>query len=140
LIQTYNPDHPSIQFTCAHDFEGFAKFELGFREALGYPPLARLAGFRIQGIDLEKVKSAALKLRARAQALQERSSLYSAIEILGPAQAPLAKLRNNHRWQLLIKAQDASTLGNFCRSLVENQDWLPNAVRISVDIDAVHLL
>jgi primosomal protein N' (replication factor Y) len=140
IIQTYNPDHPSIQYTCATDFEGFAKFELGFREALGYPPYARLAGIRIQGLDLDKVKSTAKQLKSRALALQGRSALFSTIEILGPAQAPLAKLRNQHRWQLLVKGPDAATLGNFCRSLSENQDWLPPAVKISVDIDAVHLL
>lgn len=140
LIQTYNPDHPSIQFTCAHDYEGFAKFELGFREALRYPPFARLASFRIHGLDLDKVKSSAKSLRARAEALQTRSAHFAAIEILGPAQAPLAKLRNQYRWQLLVKGPDAQALGPFCRSLCENLDWLPPAVKIAVDIDAVHLL
>ena len=140
LIQTYNPDHPSILYTCAHDFEGFAKFESGFREALAYPPFARLAGFRIQGLDLEKVKAAAKQLRARALNLQTKSEKFSRVEILGPAQAPLAKLRNHHRWQLLIKAPDAAILGAFCRPLCEQQDWVPAAVKISIDIDAVHLL
>lgn len=140
IIQTYNPDHPSIQFTVAHDFEGFAAFELGFREALSYPPFSRLASFRIQGLDLEKVKRTAQTLRARALQLQARSPAYAAIEILGPAQAPLAKLRNNHRWQLLLKGPDASTIGQFCRRLCENQDWVPPAVKVAVDMDAVHLL
>jgi primosomal protein N' (replication factor Y) len=140
IIQTYNPDHPSITFTCAHDYEGFAGFELGFREALKYPPYGRLAAFRIQGLDLDKVTHTARSLRARAQALQSRVAAFSSIEILGPAQAPLAKLRNNHRWQLLLKGPDAAALGAFCRALYENQDWVPAAVKLAIDIDAVHLL
>jgi len=140
IIQTYNPDHPSILHTCAHDFEGFARFELGFREALRYPPYWRLASFRLQGLNLDRVKQAAKQLRARASALQAHARAYSDIEILGPAPAPLAKLRNQHRWQLLLKGPDSATLGAFCRKLCETQDWLPPAVKVGVDIDAVHLL
>ena len=140
IIQTYNPDHPSIQYTCAHDYEGFAQFETGFREMLGYPPFGRLASFRVQGLDLDKVKGVAKALRARAEALQPRSVHFAKIEILGPAQAPLAKLRNQHRWQLLVKGPDPASLGAFCRALNERLDWLPPAVKVSLDIDAVHLL
>lgn len=140
LIQTYNPDHPSIIYTCAHDFEGFARFETGFREMLGYPPFGRLTGFRIQGMDLDKVKLAAKYLRARAETLKEKSERFARVEILGPAQAPLAKLRNQHRWQLLIKAPDAGILGSFCRALYDKQDWVPSTVKIAIDVDAIHLL
>ncbi|MEK7355546.1 MAG: primosomal protein N', partial [Bdellovibrionota bacterium] len=140
IIQTYNPDHPSIQFTVAHDYAGFAAFDLAFREALKYPPFARLASFRIQGLDLEKVKRTAQVLRSRALVLQARSAAFAGIEILGPAQAPLAKIRNNHRWQLLLKGPDAATIGQFCRRLCESQDWVPSAIKVAVDMDAVHLL
>lgn len=140
IIQTYNPDHASILHTCAHDYEGYAKYDLNFREAVRYPPFWRLASFRIHGLDLEKVKLAARRLRVRAEALQQHSQSYSQVEILGPAQAPLAKLRNQHRWQLLVKAPDAACLGSFCRKLCENQDWIPSAVKVAVDIDASHLL
>ncbi len=140
LIQTYNPDHPSITYTVAHDYEAYAAFELGFREALSYPPYWRLVNFRVQGLDLEKVKKTAKQLRTRAQTLQSRNPAYAPIEILGPAQAPMAKIRNQHRWQLLVKGPDAAALGAFCRQLVENQDWVAPAVKINVDVDAVHLL
>ncbi|RYZ79384.1 MAG: primosomal protein N', partial [Proteobacteria bacterium] len=48
IIQTYNPEHPSIHYTVNHDYEGFAEYDLGFREPLHYPPFWRLASFRIQ--------------------------------------------------------------------------------------------
>ena len=140
VIQTYNPDHSSIQFTCAHDFDAFAEYELSFREALRYPPFWRLAGFRIQGLDLDKVVRTAKLLQQRALALQAHSASYASVEVLGPAEAPLAKLRNQHRWQLLVKAPDAATLGAFCRQLLDTQDWVPAAVKVAVDIDATNLL
>ena len=140
IIQTYNPDHPSILYTCAHDYESFARFELGFREALHYPPFWKLACLRVQGLDLERVSTSARNLRARAAALQSKVEAFSQVEILGPAEAPLAKLRNQHRWQLLLKGPDAATLGSFCRRLCEDLGWLPPAVKVTVDIDAMHML
>jgi primosomal protein N' (replication factor Y) len=140
VIQTYNPDHPSVLFSQAHDFIGFAEQELGFRRALGYPPFGRIAAFRVQGLNLDRVLEAAARLKTRAEALKRRSDGFAKIEILGPAEAPLARLRNQHRHQLLVKADDASSLGAFCRSLTDDLDWVPAAVKISVDVDAVHML
>ena len=140
IIQTYNPDHPSIKFAVEHDYEGFASFDLMFREHLGYPPFGRLASFRIQGLDQDKVKAAAKTLRNRASTLKSRLPVYKPIEILGPAPSPLAKLRNHYRWQLLVKHPDPNILGAFCRQLCESDDWLPPAVKVNCDVDAVHLL
>lgn len=140
IVQTYNPEHPSIKFTCEHDFKGFAEYELAFREVVGYPPYGRLASFRIQGLDEGRVKDACRRLRARAEALRSRTPQFAAVEILGPAPAPLVRLRNNYRYQLLVKGPDGGAIVTFCRHLCEKQDWVPAAVRVAVDIDAVHML
>lgn len=140
FIQTYNPDHPSILYTCAHDFEAFADFELGFRESLKYPPFSRLAGLRIQGAEIKNVKTAAALLKTRALNLKTQSEKYADLEILGPAEAPMAKLRNLHRWQMLLKAPDPNVLNKFCAQLLSSMDWVPSAVKITADIDAIHLL
>jgi primosomal protein N' (replication factor Y) (superfamily II helicase) len=140
IIQTYNPEHPSIHYTVNHDFEGFADYDLAFREPLHYPPFWRLASFRIQGMDETKVEKVARQLRHQAQALQARSKTFEKIELMGPSEAPLKKIRNNYRWQLLMKAPDAATLGNFARMLCDHQDWVPSGIKIMVDIDASHLL
>jgi primosomal protein N' (replication factor Y) len=140
VVQTYNPGHPSILFTQAHDYSGFAEQELSFREALGYPPFGRLAAFRVQGPDLNKVVAAARELRLRGQALKAKAEWLTAIEILGPAEAPLARLRNLHRHQLLAKAPNAGLLGAFSRALVDDLSWVPGGVKVAVDIDAAHML
>ncbi|MCM2280223.1 MAG: primosomal protein N' [Bdellovibrionaceae bacterium] len=140
LIQTYNPDHPSIQFTQAHDYAGFARFEMSFREQLQYPPFWRLAAFRIVGLDFEKTQRTASLLRTRAELLQAQQIAYQKIELLGPAPCPLGKLRNNFRFQFLVKSADAANMGRFCKQLLADGDWIPSAVKVSVDIDAMNLL
>lgn len=140
IIQTYNPEHASITYTVAHDYEGFAEFDLGFREAVQYPPFTRMANFRIQGPNEERVEKAARLLRRRADALHAQMKSFSKVEVFGPAEAPLKKLRNQYRYQMLVKAPDAHSLGAFCRTLIENQDWVPPGIKIAVDIDSVHML
>lgn len=140
VIQTYNPEHACIQFTKNHDFSGFMNQELEFRRALSYPPFGRLASFRIHGLDVDRVVQTARQLRARCDSLKAQRERFKAVEILGPAQSPLAKIRNQHRWQLLLKARDAATLGAFCREIVATDDWYPPAVKISVDVDPLQFL
>ncbi len=140
IIQTYNPDHPSIAFTRAHDYDGFARFEMSCREQLRYPPFSRMGAFRVQGLDLDKVKRAADALKARAERLLARQIAYQRIDLLGPAPCPLAKLRNNFRFQFLVKGPDAANLGRFCRQLLADGDWIPSGVKISIDMDAINLI
>ena len=154
VLQTYNPDHPSIQFTLAHDFEGFAAHDLGFREQLNYPPHGRLAALKIQGPDLAIVERAAQNIAKHARELADihakrggtdakRGATDSrpVITVLGPAPAPLSKLRNMFRYQILIKGSNGSApVSTFCRTLSEHLGDLPPKVKLAIDIDALHLL
>ncbi len=147
VLQTYNPDHPSIQFTLTHDYEGFAAHDLGFREQLQYPPHGRLAALKFAGPDLAMVERASQKIADLARRMAEKSA--AKITVLGPAPAPLSKLRNLYRYQVLIKGENASApVSAFCRTLSEHIDSLakspanplPPKVKLAIDIDALHLL
>ncbi len=140
LIQTMNPDHVSLQFSLRADFEGFAQHELNAREQLRYPPLGKLASVRIQSTRLDRVQQTARILSQRAQKLKTTSSHYQNVEILGPAEAPLAKLRGAHRFHLLLKDLSTKSLNPFCHQLLGDQEWVPAGVRVSVDVDPLHLL
>jgi primosomal protein N' (replication factor Y) (superfamily II helicase) len=140
ILQTYNTEHDSIRFACRHDFEGFANHELEIRSQLNYPPLGRLVSFRIQGSRLQRVEEAARLLARRAQALKAQFQQYQNIEILGPAEAPLSKLRGQFRFHLLIKSPQASVANPFSKQLLGDQEWVPNGVRILIDIDPMSLL
>ncbi|MEN0058889.1 MAG: primosomal protein N' [Bdellovibrio sp.] len=140
VIQTYNTEHDSIIFARNHDYEGYARHELEVRAQLNYPPIGRLISFRIQGPHLGKVEETARLLARRAQALKAQFTSYQTIEVLGPAEAPLAKLRGQFRFHLLIKASQASVANPFAKQLLGDQEWVPSGVKILIDIDPMSLL
>ncbi|HEX4924599.1 MAG TPA: primosomal protein N', partial [Bdellovibrionales bacterium] len=96
VIQTYNPQHSSIQYAQTHDYIGFAEQELALRRELFYPPYGRLAAIRLQGTNQSAVINAANAIRNQALVMQKTYPALKTLDILGPAEAPLAKLRGNH--------------------------------------------
>jgi primosomal protein N' (replication factor Y) len=137
IIQTLNPDHPSLLYAPKGDFEGFAKWELEQRQQLNYPPFHRLAVVRFQGIDKAKVEEASRFVKN--QLLRWTKDLKD-VEILGPAEAPLARLRRQYRFHLLIKSGSVKTLTGLGQALISMQKDLKSGVRLSVDVDPLHLL
>ncbi len=140
IIQTFNPEHESLVFAQKHDFEGFAQYELNNRAQLNYPPSGKLIGFRIQGNHLRAVQDAARLLAKRALTLKAQFTQYELVEILGPAEAPLAKLRGQFRFHLLLKGPLAGVINTFARQTMGKEDWLPTGVKILLDVDPMNLL
>jgi len=140
IIQTFNTEHDSITFAKNHDFEGFAQHELNIRSQLHYPPVGRLVSFRIQGTHLGRVEETAGLLARRAHALKAQFPQYQSIEILGPAEAPLSKLRGQFRFHLLVKSAQAAAANPFSRQLLGDQEWVPSGIKILIDIDPMSLL
>jgi primosomal protein N' (replication factor Y) len=101
LVQTYNPDHPSIVFAAQHDYAGFQAGEVRARSELGYPPAGRLVALRIDGPDEGEVRTLAEELGRAARAAPEVAQ--GGVAVLGPAEAPLARLRGRSRWQLFLR-------------------------------------
>lgn len=141
VIQTYNPEHESIVHTVAADFKGFSALELQERSELHYPPAWRMAMFRIQGKEASETQKAAKYLVQRARALQKQNGNYAEnLLVLGPAEAPLYKLRNKFRYQVIVKCDSAQKLNAFCRQILANEDWVPAGTKVQVDIDPFAML
>lgn len=137
VIQTYEPAHPSLEFSLRHDFDAFASHELKSREALGYPPFSRIANIRLSSIDSGLAEGSARK----ATALIKGDPNIGEIKILGPAPAPIEKLRGRYRWQILIKAPSARILSGLLASSVPKiEATMPRKVRLNVDVDPSNLL
>jgi primosomal protein N' (replication factor Y) len=134
IIQTYNPEYTSLVFAQKHDFSGFADQELKNREELSYPPYGRLASVKIQGLDLKKVKQAVTSIGKNSLQLQTK---FPSMMVLGPAQAPIFKLKNKYRYQLLIKSKSSKSIRDFCNYLFKNTD-LPSGVQVHIDIDPMN--
>jgi primosomal protein N' (replication factor Y) len=106
LIQTYHPNHYALRHACAQDYSGFYQEEIRHRQNHGYPPFVSLASLLLHGPALGKTRADALELRKELDlANQERCC-----RILGPAPAPLARLKGEHRIQLLVKSRSRRQL------------------------------
>jgi primosomal protein N' (replication factor Y) len=133
LVQTWNPDADAVARVPEHDYDGFAEHELAWREALAWPPFSRLVVVRIEGEDAGETASVARKLGDRLAVLLPGPE--SGVRLLGPAPAPLSRLRGKSRWQLLLKAPRHALLGPVLDQLERDLEVLPAAVRVVLDVD-----
>jgi primosomal protein N' (replication factor Y) (superfamily II helicase) len=140
VIQTYNPEYPSLPFAKTADFVGFANQELVSRGELNYPPFGKLATLKIIAANKDLGITAADQITARAHALIQSFAAYQIIQVLGPAAAPLAKLRGKFRFHLLLKANSPHLLSKFCRQLLADKSWILPGTKVQVDIDPLNLL
>jgi len=137
IIQTFLPEHYTFSFAATHDYEGFFAAEIEFRRALNYPPFSRLVQLRLDGPDPRKVEHRAKGMGADLrQHIKDKGA--PGIEVLGPAPAPIEKLRNRYRWQILLKGNRSPALLDLARTadaLCPRGD-----VRLHVDVDPYNML
>jgi primosomal protein N' (replication factor Y) len=98
ILQSHMPDHYALGHACAQDYDAFFEREMEFRRTMGYPPVAALVNVIVRSRDAAKGSEEA---DAIARAL--RATAAGRYRVLGPAHAPLARLRNEHRFQVLLK-------------------------------------
>jgi len=138
LIQTFNPGHYALIKARHHDYPGFYREEIASREALSYPPFSRLVILHLSGRSREKGRAAAETLGRLARELAAAGRSAPGIEVIGPAEAPVAKIKGRHRWQLLLKGKHVTPLHALARNLSEHAAHTGLDVRI--DVDPVHFL
>jgi len=140
VIQTYTPDHYAIQHLPNHDYKGFFAIESEFRRALNYPPFARLINLRFDGPNADEVEKCAKTMAAQLRQLQAQEARYHAgIEVLGPAAAPIEKLRNRYRWQLLLKGKNSTALLEFAGQARRLMPEVRGG-RLQIDVDPYSML
>jgi primosomal protein N' (replication factor Y) len=100
IIQTIYPDHYSIRHACRQDYGGFFKEELQFRRAMRYPPVVALINAIVRGPSYAAARSDAADLADRVRGAATPGA---AFKVLGPAPAPLARLKGEHRAQFFVK-------------------------------------
>lgn len=142
IIQTFEPGHYAVEFALKHNFEEFYKEELRTREALFYPPFARLANLRIAGINPQNVQKAAGVMGRAAKSKAVTKAYKDRVRILGPVPAPIKRIRGKTRWMMMVKADSPGTMSGFLDSLVNaiEKKGLPGSLNIEVDRDPVFLM
>lgn len=137
LVQTFSPEHPAIEAAVQHDFNRFALCELPVREALMYPPYASMVRIIARGVHEESALAYATTICDLLREMLEAANV--PYRILGPAPAPIHKLRNLFRFHLQAQSTDGSALREAVRSLsdrvkpVEEVQWI-------VDVDPLDML
>ncbi|MCG8555090.1 MAG: primosomal protein N' [Proteobacteria bacterium] len=138
LLQTFQPQHLAVRLAAAHDFASFYRGELALRRELGYPPLTRLAAVRTDAGDEKRARAAADILAKLARAQQ--AVLTGAVRVLGPAPAPLQRLRGRYRYRLLLRASDRGLLRSVVVRLNARIEQGLTPARATIDIDPVSML
>ena len=130
LVQTINPDHYAVRLAAAQDYQAFYEKELNFRRMMHYPPFAAMANVLVRA---EK-KEMAMRMSAELGFLL--SPAPEKLRVMGPAEAPVPRLKNEYRYQFLIKAASRKALNELLQKIrlfaVEHK-WGPTALMIDVD-------
>ena len=141
MVQTFHPDHRLIELAAAQDYVGFYEREITRRKELGYPPFARLVRLEFSSPDEETAYRAA---RTAARRLREElAQLPGRTAILGPAPAPIMKVRSRYRWRILLKTNSVTSLLKHLDSLLRELEQAcrkAEGLRLVVDVDPVDFL
>ncbi len=135
LIQTLNPDHYAIRCAAAQDYGAFYAREIQFRRAMRYPPFSALANCLVRSRKQEEAMRLAAELGRFLQPAPE------GLRVLGPAEAPVARLRGEYRYQLLLKSAGRRLLNETLqriRRFAAEAGW--PATALVIDVDPVSLM
>jgi primosomal protein N' (replication factor Y) len=136
LIQTFFPDHYCLKFVRQHDYDGFYEKELRFRRMMHYPPFSSLALIQVTSKNLAEASGTIQRL---GKWLEGNGG--SDFRVLGPSPAPLARLKAEHRFQIILKSTSRAKLHNLVRRCLEfSATQGLDQRRIHIDIDPVNLL
>jgi primosomal protein N' (replication factor Y) len=135
LVQTVNPDHYAVRLAALQDYRAFYEKELNFRRLMMYPPFSAMANVLVRSEKQEM----AMRMSAELAVLLNPPA--PKIKILGPAVAPVPRLKNEYRYQFIIKAASRKTLNELLqavRKYAADHKW--GATALVVDVDPLTLM
>lgn len=140
VIQTYNTDDFSIQTAQKHDYVSFYNQEVKIREKLHYPPFTNIAVLILSGLYDRTVFE-------RSKLIKEQLENYMKdfepeAEVLGPARAPLSKIKNKYRWRIIVKSSDMDKLIEILSKVSDGFNKTKGRINVdlSIDINPVNML
>ena len=143
ILQTFNPEHFCITTARDQDYHAYFDREIRFRESALYPPFCRLVQVIISGKDKgQTARSARQAGQICRQVIADRPSLQKTVQLLGPVTAPISRIRDRYRWQLLLKGTQVDHLHEVAEMLRQKaaQEISGKSVRLILDVDPVNML
>ncbi len=138
VFQTFRPEEPAIALASRHDYEAFYRHEIGEREELSYAPFARLIAVRIDALAEASARSAAEELACLAR--EQPAMREGQVILLGPAPAPISRIRGRYRFRLLLRSTELRMLRRVASVLAARIDAGMGSARATIDVDPVSML
>ncbi len=136
IVQTLRPEHDAIRRAARMEIDAFYRAEIDVRRELGFPPFGRLLRLVVRSRSRGSAETCAATI---ATSLRRETDATTAIEVLGPAPAPLEKINNQWRYQVLLRGPSAGALARVTRGVL--LEFVESyRVHIEVDVDPVNLL
>jgi primosomal protein N' (replication factor Y) len=135
LVQTINPDHYAVRLAAAQDYHAFYEKELNFRRMMMYPPFSAMANVLVRSEKKEMAMRMSGELGLLLTPPPEK------LRILGPAEAPVPRLKNEYRYQFLVKAASRIVLNEMLqriRKYALDHKW--GATALVIDVDPLSLM
>jgi primosomal protein N' (replication factor Y) len=137
LVQTFTPEHPSIALAAKHDYDGFAAAELAHRKEHNYPPYQRLARLIVRS--REQTAASAFADRVAELFQQAVAVVGGDTRLLGPAEAPVFRLKGYFRYHFQLQSPSAGALHQVLRSVTPTLRP-PTGVEFTLDVDPFQML
>ncbi|MDH4028735.1 MAG: primosomal protein N', partial [Nitrospirota bacterium] len=134
VIQTYEPDNYVFDYVREHDYKGFYKKEIELRKELSYPPFSKLVRIILSFRTEEDVKKVMRTISGRVKKINQPN-----IDILGPAPAPIEKIRNLWRWHLILKGKNSKALRQAAALVLDKIKDLKE-VKVDIDVDPMNMM
>jgi primosomal protein N' (replication factor Y) (superfamily II helicase) len=128
ILQTYNPEHPTLQAVIGQDYQRFVASELEARRSLNYPPFGRMVLLRFSSADGQLVEAETERI---AKNLADYSDSY---QVLGPSPAMVLRVANRYRWQIMLKYSPGASLQ------VPPIPVVADGVSMSIDVEPLNFL
>lgn len=134
LIQTYSPQNYAITNSTTHGYAAFYEEEIKFRQELHYPPFCRFIRLLSRGKIEARVREAAERL---ARIINERAG--AGTFLMGPSQAPLARIKGKYRWQFCLKTREISRIRRIIREAIARESQFLKGVELVIDADPLDM-
>ncbi|MBP1743919.1 MAG: primosome assembly protein PriA [Firmicutes bacterium] len=138
IVQTYNPDNYSIGYAVKGDYEGFFREEIEIRRLMDYPPFTEILSVNMSSEQEELLIKC---IQNVGIILKNIVAGYDRIELLGPSPCMISKIKDSHRWQLILKGKIEPDFADYIRKTIYDLTKdVYNSIRVSIDINPTSLL
>jgi primosomal protein N' (replication factor Y) len=139
IIQTMRPDHYAIVYSRDHQYSKMFNHEMQLRRHPAFPPYLRLTALRLQGRVEKEVQQTTARLAAFCRKTVKNEKF--TIETLGPAPAPLDKIKDNYRWQILLKGRNTDEMHALCTAIKGvRQELVGKKCTLVIDVDPENMM